>query len=199
MTIQGRARKAGVLAILVVIAGVIALAASIIWGLGGRLETAHPAASAKGSRAGARLAPSFKLTNAAGQAVSLESLLESPRGGANALLIHFWASWCPPCMAEMPRVLELANRFQGRPFKVVLVSLDESWKDASKVLPQVFPEDVVSLIDPSLKVAESYGSYQFPETYLVDRRQGIVMKWVGAQDWESDPVHQLLDRIIAEH
>jgi thiol-disulfide isomerase/thioredoxin len=139
-----------------------------------------------------RGSPGFRLPDATGRWVSLDDEKGS------TVLLHFWASWCPPCITELPRVLELAQQLKGRPFKVVLVSLDESWKDASRVLPGTgLPDDVISLIDPSLKVAESYGSYQFPETYLIDRRQKTVMKWVGIQDWASEPIHKLLERVIA--
>lgn len=138
-----------------------------------------------------RIAPQFKLKDALNQEVSLSQF----RG--QLTLVHFWASWCPPCLAELPKVLELARQFQGRPFKIVLISLDENWKDAAKALPAgPLPSNIVSLIDPTSKVAEEYGSYQFPESYLLDPSQKIVTKWVGGQAWDSEPIHKLLERLM---
>jgi thiol-disulfide isomerase/thioredoxin len=143
-----------------------------------------------------RQAPQFRLKEVSGQ----ERGLSEFRG--KITLVHFWASWCPPCISEMPNVLELAKQFEGRPFEIVLISLDDNWQDAQKVLPaSALLKDTVSLIDPSLKVADTYGSYQFPETYLLDAEQRIVTKWVGGQDWKSVPIQRLLDKLLgfAEH
>ena len=91
-----------------------------------------------------------------------------------------------------------AKQFQDKPFEIVFISLDEGWKDALKVLPSdTLPKDTVSLIDPTLKVADTYGSYQFPETYLLDGEQRIVTKWVGGQEWQSELIQSFLLKLIA--
>ena len=79
--------------------------------------------------------------------------------------------------------------------KVILISLDERWEDSFEILsPQGLPANVAYLLDPSQATSERYGSYQFPETYLLDRHHRIVMKWIGAQPWDSDQAMDVLKR-----
>lgn len=100
------------------------------------------------------------------------------------LIVHFWASWCEPCVTEIPLLLQFVKSLQGRPVKVLAISLDENWEDAFRVLPkQSVPTNMISLIDPSLSVAKNFGSFEYPESYLMDRKGRIFRKWIGPQPW----------------
>ncbi len=102
-------------------------------------------------------------------------------------LLHFWASWCAPCLKEIPEVLALARKVQDAEFKIVFVSTDERWEDALKVLPVgSLPKNAVSLLDPAQRLATHYASFSYPETFLIDKDLKVVTKWVGAQKW-NDP------------
>jgi len=127
-----------------------------------------------------RSAPDFALQDAQGKTHKLSDF----RG--KIVLLHFWASWCPPCLGEIPNWLEMAEEFKGKPIQLLAVSLDESWAAAEKVLPSSkLPPGVVSVIDPKTQVSEQYGSYAFPETYLISPKGEIITKWIGPQDWKS--------------
>jgi thiol-disulfide isomerase/thioredoxin len=119
--------------------------AALLSGAGALYWAFHAGARARvGTESGFRQAPEFRLKEESGRERTLSEL----RG--KITLVHFWASWCPPCISEMPQVLDLAKQFEGRPFEVVLVSLDEGWKDTLKVLSSgTLSKDTVSLIDPS--------------------------------------------------
>jgi thiol-disulfide isomerase/thioredoxin len=74
----------------------------------------------------ARIAPNFQLTALDGQTITLESLT------GKVVLIDFWATWCGPCREALPRVKEIARKFQGQPFVVVSISMDKDdakWRD----------------------------------------------------------------------
>lgn len=74
----------------------------------------------------ARVAPNFQLTTLDGQNITLESLT------GKVVLVDFWATWCGPCREALPRVKEIARKFQGQPFVVVSISMDKDdakWKD----------------------------------------------------------------------
>lgn len=73
-----------------------------------------------------RVAPNFHLTTLDGQTVTLESLT------GKVVLVDFWATWCGPCREALPRMKEIARKFQGQPFVVVSISMDKDdvkWKD----------------------------------------------------------------------
>lgn len=138
-----------------------------------------------------RPAPPIELKDSAGKPHTLEEL----RG--NVVLVHFWASWCPPCRQEMPRLLELAERYKDRKFKILAVSVDKSWADALRTLPaSSVPSDMLSLVDLSDSVADQYGTHEFPETYLLNPRLEIVAKLVGIQPWGSATVRQAVERML---
>ncbi len=137
-----------------------------------------------------RYAPNFELTDWRGK----KQRLGDQRG--SVVLIHFWASWCPPCLDEIPKWIEFANRFKGKRFKFIAISLDQNWRDALKIVPGAsLPSNVLSLLDDSGKVAEDFGSYQFPETYLLSPDLKIITKWVGPQEWNNPKLIELLDRM----
>lgn len=137
-------------------------------------------------------APAFSLPDVAGRT---HGLSDYP---GEVLIVHFWASWCPPCLSEIPQWVELADHFKGRPFQMIAVSEDEKWADAQKVLPsQKLASNIASVLDNKGEVADRYGSYQFPETYLLNSRHEIVAKWVGGQDWKDPRLLNFLGEIIS--
>jgi thiol-disulfide isomerase/thioredoxin len=104
--------------------------------------------------------------------------------------VHFWASWCGPCVPEIPEILAAAKKTpkdqSGRDIYWVLISQDASWDKATSVLKEeMLTTNVISIIDPEAKVSDQFGTYQFPETYLVNRDGGIAAKWIGSQQWSG--------------
>jgi peroxiredoxin len=126
-------------------------------------------------------APSFSLKDSEGKSWTREAL------AGKVVLIHFWAAWCAPCLDEIPKWSVFASTFEGNPdVKFVAISLDPSWREANAVLAKTpLPATVLSLLDPEQKTSEAFGSFQFPETYLMSRDGKILMKWVGPQNWEN--------------
>ena len=97
------------------------------------------------------------------------------------LLIDFWATWCPPCMAEIPNVKAAYARYHGQGFDIIGVSADETFADLERVVrqkemawPQLF--EGRSGATPNL---QRYGIRHFPSLWLVDR-QGIIRDVTGA-------------------
>jgi thiol-disulfide isomerase/thioredoxin len=109
------------------------------------------------------------------------------------VIVHFWASWCPPCLPELPQVIEFAARVKDAGWTVLAVSTDQKLESAQGALPksygtgqgnsQALPSNFKLIHDPQSKVAEAFGSYMYPETYWIDEKGMIVYKWVGPQDW----------------
>ncbi len=103
-------------------------------------------------------------------------------------LLHFWAKWCEPCAEEIPHLVEFAKQV---PFKVLAVSLDPTLEESKKILPhegKSLPANFILILDSAHQMAEAMGSYQYPETYLIDPQGKILEKWVGSQKWDQPEV-----------
>lgn len=165
-------------------------------GISGCFSDNPPSSSAPGGPAGVKKlkpAPEFALPDSAGQVHRISDY----RG--KLVLLHFWASWCPPCLGEIPQWVEIANDFKGRNLQMIAVSLDDGWPAALKVLPtEKLPTQIVSLLDSKSSVSEIYGSYAFPETYLINQKGEIITKWIGPQDWKGPAMVQLFERFLKE-
>lgn len=98
-------------------------------------------------------------------------------------LVHFWASWCPPCIKEIPDLQKLGRDFGDKKgFAIVMVAVQDT---TEKVRGFLGPGADMVLYDPNWDVANRYGTSKLPETYLVVRGV-VVQKFVGQTDW-NDP------------
>ncbi len=129
---------------------------------------------------GPREAPPYSLPDREGVAHSLADLSGRP------VLLNFWASWCPPCLDEMPSLQKLAKDLEGTDLAIVAVTLDESWDDATGAMEKTgFGEGILVLADPKREVALAFGTEKVPETYLIDRQGRIVHQFIGPRDWRE--------------
>lgn len=102
---------------------------------------------------------------------------------APVTLVHFWATWCPPCIEEIPALQRLARDLGGRhDFAIVMVAVSDS---ADKVRSFLGPGAADSvLFDPKWEVANRYGTNKLPESYLIVGGQ-VVRKFVGMTNWDD--------------
>ncbi len=153
-----------------------------------------PSASVSSEVGGAirKKAPPFSLPDEQGKIWTLDSFKDT------VVVLHFWASWCGPCIDELPEIFAFVRKLEGQAkFSFVAISLDENWEDAIKALPKRdLPKKWISLLDPKQASSHAYGSFQFPETYLISKDQKIITKWVGPQKWDHPTFKELMDRAI---
>jgi thiol-disulfide isomerase/thioredoxin len=120
--------------------------------------------------------PGGFLYDASGQAATIGPHL------APVTLVHFWATWCPPCIQEIPALQRLARDFGGHEdFTVLMVAVSDSNDKVRNFLGR--GADMV-LFDPNWEVANRYGTDKLPETYLVVNGQ-VVRKFIGMTDWDD--------------
>jgi thiol-disulfide isomerase/thioredoxin len=144
-----------------------------------------------------RDAPRFELSDDQGKPHRLDEIK------GELILLHFWATWCAPCLEELPSLVEFARKYENdpknprKPIRFVTISLDHSWDEAHRYLKaERLPKNLLSLLDPKSQVPEAFGSYQFPETYLLGPDLKILAKWVGPQDWSARAWDELLDPLF---
>jgi peroxiredoxin len=125
------------------------------------------------------MAPDFQLEDTKGNRISLSSL----RG--KVVMVNFWATWCPPCIEEMPSMDRL-NKFMAEEDFVMLAINTE--KDGRIVMPEFLkktPYDFPILYDDQGTVQQQYGVYKFPESFIVGKDGTVVEKIIGPLDWSS--------------
>ena len=120
-----------------------------------------------------RQAPSFDLVLFDGGRIRLEEL----RG--RAVLINFWASWCPPCRAEAPALEAAWKTFKEGDVVFVGVNIQDKEPDARAFIDE-FGITYKNGWDPTARVGVNYGVWGIPETFFLDREGRITFKHVGA-------------------
>jgi thiol-disulfide isomerase/thioredoxin len=126
--------------------------------------------------------PSVDLERADGSRVSSADL-----HGKHAL-IHFWATWCPPCREELPGLLQLGREQPG--LEVVAITVDPDWAAVRAFFGGTVPPEV--LRDPSGALVKAYEVGTLPDTYLVRNDGAALLRFSGARDWQSRAARELL-------
>ncbi len=135
-------------------------------------------------------APEFSLPAVDGKPISLSGY----RG--KVVMVHFWATWCPPCVEEMPTLETLYRALRGKDFEVLAISADEDGAGAVTAFMRKNRLSLPVLFDPGGTVASSYGTFKLPETYIVDREGVVRYKELGARDWSAPESAAIVKNII---
>ena len=134
-------------------------------------------------------APGFQLADDQGLGVSLDDY----RG--KVVLLNFWATWCPPCVQEMPSLNATYERLRDDGFVVLGISVDEDEEQYSRFLREAgvtFP----TVRDPERLVSSRYGTLKYPESYLISREGRVLRKYVGAEDWHRPEIANYLRSVL---
>ncbi len=108
------------------------------------------------------------------------------------VVLNFWATWCPPCIEEIPSLNQLQRQM---PQLVVLgVSVDQDG-DAYRQFLVEHRIDFTTIRDPQRHSNALYGTLRFPESYVIDRDGQIRRKFISAQDWTSPEILNYLSHL----
>lgn len=110
------------------------------------------------------------------------------------LVLNFWATWCPPCVEELPSLMNMQDRLRGRGVVVLGVSIDVDQAAYHRFLKER-NVNFLTVLDPEQKVAGMYGTSGWPETYVIDRQGVLRRKFIGPVDWNSAEVVQFLSKL----
>ena len=98
-------------------------------------------------------------------------------------MLNFWATWCPPCIQETPSLSQFAAQYAAKGVVVLGVSVDKDEKAYRAFLQRFHP---AFLTARETKIHEDYGTFIYPETYIIDTRGKVLRKIISAQDWMSE-------------
>ena len=133
-----------------------------------------------------RPAPQFTITDGS-RTVDLARL----RG--RVVVLNFWATWCAPCLEELPSLLALQRRMPE--LAVVAISRDENPEAYRRFVVQ-HHVDLLTVREPDQRVDTLYGTVQIPETYIIDKQGILRRKFVSAQDWTSAEITSYLGKMM---
>ncbi len=179
-----RRRLSGLLALSLALAAAGALAAPQAEAAAAFRFTPYPAP---------RPVPPLSFLDGKGQPTSLAAF----RG--KVVLLNIWATWCPPCVREMPTLNKLQKLLGGKEFAVVPLSVDRGGLFAVKSFYQDnFIDHLPIYVDPTTKVLDQLDILGTPTTILIDKQGREVARTLGPQDWDQPSVIAQLRHYIAQ-
>lgn len=146
---------------------------------------AHGGAGVLDVSTGAQL-PDLELQSLDGKTTKLS---EVP---GKVILINFWATWCGPCIHEMPSINQLRKTYQSQGFEVIGVNVDENPGEVLEPFRKKLGIEFPSYIDPKGSLAEKFDVHGIPYTVVVDAERKVLHVESGDRDWFANDVQKKL-------
>lgn len=133
--------------------------------------------------------PQFNLKNIDGEIVSINDFK------GKVLFLNFWASWCGPCVHEMPSIARLNDYYKDDDsVDVVLINLGED-RETVKSFLEEGGYNIETLLDKDNKVGTMYGVRSIPTTLIFNKEGKVVASKTGAHEWDREGVKNILDSL----
>ncbi len=134
-------------------------------------------------------APSFKVITDSGKTITRSDF------GGKVLVLNFWATWCPPCLEELPSLNNLQKQTAGTGVVVLGVSVDKNEQQYKAFLKRNGVAFETSR-DAEANLPAEYGTFKYPETYVIDASGKVRQKHIGAVDWNDPQVIQSIKGLL---
>ena len=136
-------------------------------------------------------APPLRLPDLQGEVHDLSDYTDE------VVLINFWASWCPPCVHEMPSMQRLENRLHEQGFRILAVNLGETQEKIQSFVERI-GTDFIILMDPRSESLDHWRALAYPSSYIVDRRGQLRYSLFGAIEWNEPDVVARIAALLDE-
>ncbi|MCK5197736.1 MAG: TlpA family protein disulfide reductase, partial [Spirochaetales bacterium] len=133
-------------------------------------------------------APAFSAEDMDGKQVSLSS----QRG--KVVLLNLWATWCPPCRAEMPSMERLYQKLKDSDFTILAIATPTPPRETREKIVDFINENGYTfpvLIDDSREISYQYGSDSIPTSWIIDANGKVIARFVGAMEWDSELMFEI--------
>ena len=147
---------------------ILLLTVGLVWVVAGTLQVHITEAG--------DMAPNFSIVTEHGRTVTPHDF------GGKILAVNFWASWCETCLQELPSMNQFAQDYANKGVVVLGISIDKNEKLYHRFLTQMHVSYDTAR-DPEAKISNSYGTFQLPETYIIDRNGKVLEKADNAFNW----------------
>ncbi len=166
----------------------VALAAvGTVW-----IRSLVPPESPSGSLQFLSAAPELPIFDRAGAKTDL-----TKRKGKLAI-VHFWATWCPPCVEEIPALSAFWDKYRTRDdIDLFAISVDKDWKTIDTFLKKSPGGSLPLFHDPDAATAKRFGTTQYPETYIINDKGRVLFRVQGAVDWSSPEFRSRIEQLTA--
>lgn len=134
-------------------------------------------------------APDFTLPGLDGTMVRL-----SDQKG-KVVFLNIWATWCPPCVEEMPSMEKLYQKLKGEDFEILAVSIDKNGAEAVAPFMKKYNLSFTALIDSKESLKYKYQTTGVPESYIIDKNGMIVEKVIGPRNWASPEAFRIFQEL----
>jgi cytochrome c biogenesis protein CcmG/thiol:disulfide interchange protein DsbE len=111
------------------------------------------------------------------------------------VVLNFWGTFCPPCIEETPSLVRMQSRLRDKGVVVLAVSIDDDDAAYHKFLRDYGLSGMVTVRDGAQRSSALFGTFGWPETYIIDRNGRIRRKFIGAVDWSSPEITDYLSKL----
>jgi thiol-disulfide isomerase/thioredoxin len=135
--------------------------------------------------------PPLALSDLNGHPVDLNDYI------GTVVLVNFWATWCPPCVHEMPSMQRLKEKMSGKPFVILAVNMAEDKPTVQEFLAGKVNVDFPILFDTDGTALQRWGVYAFPTSYVVDKTNRIRYALFGSIDWDQEEIVSKITALVS--
>lgn len=142
------------------------------------------------------IAPNIHFTDQAGKLQQLKSY------HGKVVLLSFWASWCGPCVEEMPTFATIVNKYKTQGFEMLAVNVDDDQQEAQSFIRDFWKNKSIPFppfFDKDRSASSAFKVDALPSNFVIDRQGKIAFSGFGASDWSSPDVMQSLELLLSEH
>jgi cytochrome c biogenesis protein CcmG, thiol:disulfide interchange protein DsbE len=132
-------------------------------------------------------APGFSIVTDSGRKVTPADF------GGKVLVLNFWATWCQPCVEEVPSLNRFAEQVRGDGVVVLGISVDTNEAKYRQFIQRAGVRFLTAR-DPDQNINAEYGTFKFPETYIIDIKGRVVEKFIGPENWAQP---EIINRVKA--
>ena len=135
----------------------------------------------------------FELPGIDGETYRLSAL----RG--KVILVNFWATWCPPCLEEMPSIQQAWSTLQRDRFEVLAVNVGENQETVKSFIAEFSPAlEFPAVLDESMEVFNLWSIRGLPTTFIIDKQGRTIYTAQGGRDMSSDHILESLQKLMDE-